>query len=143
MRQKVLPQHVCPFVARNGADPVVQQMWLESQPKLPQQDFGDVAQNGAVPVVQQVIPLEQVVLPHLVGFVTGEAGATNAAACALARLTPNVPRIPPASAPPTSLSACRRGMGLATMRATSSRIWLMIADPFASDSLEDARGCVD
>ena len=81
---------------------MLQQMWLESQPKLPQQDFGDVAQNGAVPVVQQVFPLEQVVLPHFVGFVTGAAGENRAAACALARLTPNVP---PGTGRPTCLGA--------------------------------------
>ena len=127
--QEELPQHVFPFVARNGVDPLVQQLWLESQPKLPQQDFGDVAQNGGVPVVQHVYPLEQVVLPHLLGFVSGAAGATCAATCALARLIPNVPRMPPASAPPSSFSSCRRGIGLARMRAASSIRLLMFVLP--------------
>ena len=48
---------------------------------------------------------------------------------ALALRVPKAPTIPAASAPPSSLNACRRGISLARMRATSSKIRSIVIFP--------------
>ena len=93
--------------------PVVQQVSVELQLASPQHFLPWVLQKGFEPVVQQTWFFEQLVdhfalLPAL-------------ACCAVAGLIPSVPRKPPARVPAISRSACRRGIGLARMRARSSR----------------------
>jgi len=91
---------------------------LFEQEVLPQQILPLLTQNGLVPVVQQVwvfeeqhpVPQAKVPILHFVALL-----------CAAAGFTPKAPRTPPANAPPTSLSAWRRGSGLARIRATSSK----------------------
>jgi hypothetical protein len=90
----VLPQQVLPLVAQNGLLPVVQQTWL-------------VVEQQGPPVPHCAVPLAQ---PE-----------EFAGVCAGAGLIPNAARMPPATVPLSSLSARRRGAGVARMRAISSK----------------------
>jgi hypothetical protein len=118
--QEVFPQQVFPFGAQNGVVLVLQQTWVLEQEVLPQQLLPLVAQNGVALVVQHNWLEEEqhsLPVPHCT---VPLAQPGFELACAAAGLTPSAARIPPARAPLTSLSAWRRGIGLARIRATLS-----------------------
>ena len=118
--QDVLPQQTFPFVTQNGVELVVQQVWLLLQAVAPQQIFPFDAQNGLLQVVQQTwfdVEQQRPLVPHAVVPLLHFDTFAWPAAC----LIPTALRMPPANAPLRSLSAWRRGNGLARMRATSSR----------------------
>ena len=94
LRQAPVPQHFLPALAQKGVAHDVQQTFVVGQqrPLVPQ---------ATVPPLHFCCPA---------GLAWPAAG-----------LTPIALRIPPASAPPSSLIACRRGCGLASRRAMSSR----------------------
>ena len=91
----------------------MQQLWFRSQGLSPQHVKPWETQKGVDPVVQQVWPLLQVLLPHF----TEELAV---AACPAARLIPSEPSTPPATTLPSSRRVCRREVGPARVRATSS-----------------------
>ena len=118
--QEVVPQQTFPFGTQNGVEQVVQQVWLLLQDVVPQQTFPFGAQNGSLQEVQQIwvdVVQQTPPDPHAVVPLLHFDRFDWPAAC----LMPTALRMPPASAPPRSLSAWRRGNGLARIRAMSSR----------------------
>jgi hypothetical protein len=115
----VLPQQILPLLAQKGVEYVVQQIWPVPQALAPQQIFPFDAQNGLLHVVQQIWAVVEQQTPGAHAFVPlGHFGTVSWPA---ASLIPTALRMPPASAPLRSLRAWRRGNGLASMRAMSSR----------------------
>jgi hypothetical protein len=136
--QDELPQHVFPASMQNFEPPgPVQQVWPALHEVLPQQNPPEGEQNVEPPVpVQQVWPalheeLPQHTLPAAIQKFPGQqvwpalhAGEQVAARAAVG-LSAKMLSIPPASALPNNLRALRRGIGLARMRATSSKRFCM------------------
>jgi hypothetical protein len=142
--QVVLPQQMVPAFPQKGVEDVLQHCWPALQPMLPQQN-PPAGEQKVEPsdLVQQVLPALQAILPQQ----SVPAGVQNAAELdvagqqswpalqageqaeldARAFLIPIAPTTPPASILAIRRKACRRGMGLATTRATSSRRKLIIA----------------
>jgi len=140
--QEVLPQHTRPRPAQNFCPVVpVQQALPTAHDVLPQQVRPTPLQNvvplvatqHALPVGHDDLPQQTreaatqkpgvLVVQHLCPAV--QAGRqveefSGSAACESARLTPNAARILPARIRPIAVRACRRGRGLASMRAASS-----------------------
>ncbi|MGA2591509.1 MAG: hypothetical protein ABSH32_16435 [Bryobacteraceae bacterium] len=116
----VLPQQVLPLLTQNGVEHVVQQVCVPAQVFEPQQTFPLDAQNGLLPVVQQIwafVEQQRPPVPHAVVPLLHFGTLSWPAAC----LIPTALSIPTASAPLRSFRAWRRGNGLASMRAMSSR----------------------
>jgi hypothetical protein len=106
--QDEFPQHNWPALIQYF-DPLlpVQQVWPALQEELPQHSLPAAMQNGLPVLVsagQQDCP----------GVQAGEQVA------ALARLIPIALKTMPSSNAPSNLTACRRGIGLARIRAASS-----------------------
>jgi hypothetical protein len=134
----LVPQQVPSLGAQVAVVPVPQQDWPVPQALLPQQVAVLGAQNGVEPdllqhcsLAEQPGVLPQQFLPLLIqkGFPfeavqrtppSGQCAGLFGVFCARPHRAPNVPRKPPASAPASSFSACRRGVGPARIRAASS-----------------------
>jgi len=114
--QDVLPQHARPAPLQNFAPVVaVQQVAPDAQALLPQQVSASLTQKLATPVPgQHFRPL-----PHAGAHVT--LGLCSVGLWDSACLTPNAASRPPVNTRPSAFKACRRGWGLARMRAASSK----------------------
>jgi hypothetical protein len=105
--QAAFPQHVCFGFLQDAPGPVPQHSWSPGQLPFPQHVLSTGTQKFGEPVVQHFC-------------LGGQVPPGEQAACAPARVDPTVPTMAATSAPPSSLSARRRGTGLARMRAASS-----------------------
>ena len=94
--QALVPQQGLPMVAQNGMPFPGQHFLFEAHDVLPQHVLPKVMQNGLVSPGQHT------------GLLPLQAGVH--VACASTELTRNVARMPPATKPPSRLSACRRGI---------------------------------
>jgi hypothetical protein len=113
--QAILPQQNPPEPVQNVVEPEVQQVWPALQEEPPQHSLPAAIQNGfvALPAAgQQLFP--------------GEHAGEHVAA--FARLIPIALKTMPISKAPSNLTACRRGIGLARIRAASSTRWVILLE---------------